>query len=344
MVFQKLQWFGGALAAMFAAALLLHPALRLRRGRRLGALLVLAGIILLAPLLVPSDARFLRLLAAVFAVISVLKLYDLHRGARLNVRPTGTGLVVFLFNIFSLVHRNLVDQPRPDVRRELWRFATGSVACLGALYVAYRVFGADWTAFGFWPEHAAKVVAFFFALFPFTRALGAAWRLAGLPGRDFMNNPFASRTPADFWRRYNRPVHEFLDEDVFKPAARPPSPRGGRRGAAPSHRFRAALFTFLVSAAVHEYVFTIPVGRVQGYQTAFFLIQGLAVALSLRQKPRGWAAVPWVVGTLTFNVVSGVLFFASLNQVVRFYQNRPPLWDEPAGARVADPIPTRRPW
>jgi D-alanyl-lipoteichoic acid acyltransferase DltB (MBOAT superfamily) len=125
-----------------------------------------------------------------------------------------------------------------------------------------------------------------------------------------MANPFAARTPADFWKRYNRPAQQFLYEDVFKPL-------GGRRSPV-----RATLATFLVSAIIHEYVFDIAVGRVQGYQAAFFLIQGLAVAATLRVRPAGRAAVPWVVGTFAFNLATSVLFFASIGEVLPFYARR----------------------
>ena len=167
------------------------------------------------------------------------------------------------------------------------------------------------------------MVAFFLVLFPFSVAAGVAWRALGGPGRDIMRNPFAARTPADFWRRYNRPVHEFLREDVFSSVAGSRRRRPGSVAAA-----GAAVLTFVLSAAVHEYVFAIPIGRLRGYQTAFFLLQGLAVAATMRVKPRGWRAVPWVAATFFFNLATGVFFFASLNEVVPFYQHRPPLWGE----------------
>lgn len=68
-------------------------------------------------------------------------------------------------------------------------------------------------------------------------------------------------------------------------------------------------------------------GRVQGYQTAFFLVQGAAVAATIRVKPRGRHAAPWIAATFAFNVVGSVPFFASLDEAVPFYQHRPPLRD-----------------
>jgi hypothetical protein len=125
-----------------------------------------------------------------------------------------------------------------------------------------------------------------------------------------MDNPFAARTPADFWVRYNRPAGQFLHEDVFKPL-------GGLRSPG-----RATLGTFAVSAVLNEYIFWIAVGRVQGYQTAFFMIQGLVVAATRKVRPRGLRAVTWSTGTLAFNLASSVLFFASLDEVLPFYAHK----------------------
>ena len=77
-----------------------------------------------------------------------------------------------------------------------------------------------------------------------------------------------------------------------------------------------------MSAILHEYIFWIAVGRLQGYQTAFFLLQGLVVAATLKVRPRGWRAVAWGTGTLAFNLASSVLFFASMDEVLPFYAHR----------------------
>src|SRR5260370_20964948 len=84
----------------------------------------------------------------------------------------------------------------------------------------------------------------------------------------------------------------------------------------PAHGFRApiraTLLTFAVSALVHEYVFGIVLGRVQGYQTVFFLLQGCAAAATLRIRPNGWSAMLWGAATLGFNLATAVFFFASV--------------------------------
>jgi hypothetical protein len=65
---------------------------------------------------------------------------------------------------------------------------------------------------------------------------------------------------------------------------------------------------------------------VQGYQTGFFLLQGVAVAATARIKARGWRAVPWTAATFGFNLLSSVLFFASMNGLVPFYARGLPAW------------------
>ena len=73
-------------------------------------------------------------------------------------------------------------------------------------------------------------------------------------------------------------------------------------------------------------VFGVATGRVQGYQMIFFLINGCAVAATLHARPRGWQVVPWIAGTVAFNLGSSVFFFASLNAVVPFYSRGVPEW------------------
>ena len=311
--------FVTACAAALATAAVFYPLLRLKLAVRLFMLIWISAVVLLTPFTIAGDARLLRCLASVLAVTMVVKLYDLHLGAARGHRPGFASFLAFLLSIFSLVHRNLDAVPRRTVWQDLCALAR-ALALFAPAALAFKAsFSVDWHRYGFAAEHTTKVVLFFLALVPFTAAVGAAWRLAGGRGLEFMNNPFAARTPADFWRRYNRPVHQFLLEDVFAPLS-------GRR-----FPLRGTAAVFVASAAIHEYVFSVAIGRLQGYQTVFFLLQGLAVALTLRLKPRGLAAAASVAATFLFNVATGVLFFASVDSVVPFYENRVPLWETAAG-------------
>jgi D-alanyl-lipoteichoic acid acyltransferase DltB (MBOAT superfamily) len=179
--------------------------------------------------------------------------------------------------------------------------------------VLIGLFRLNWSEQPFFLEHCAKVLALYATLIPVTAAAAAVWRLFAGKGRDFMDRPYLARTPADFWRRYNRPVQQFFYEDIFKPI-------GGRR-----FPLVATLLTFAVSAIIHEYVFGIALGRVQGYQTAFFMIQGCATAATLHIRPKS-KSISWIAGTLLFNLATSVLFFASINGVVPFYSRGLPVW------------------
>jgi hypothetical protein len=303
-----------AVALSYGIAIGSYPALLLPG--RLGRYVVLTacGPVLVFPLLIPPGRPLLRFFAAVAAVMVAVKLYDVQCDRRRGSRPSLVPYASFLVNPFSLVRRRLADEPRPAAREDLSRFGRGALGLAAGIALLMGLFRVDWVGYPFLVEHVSKVTAFFVAVIFGLSALAALWRLAGGSARDYMDNPFVARTPADFWRRYNRPMHQFFWEDVFKPV-------GGLR--APT---RATLLVFAASAVMHEYIFGIAVGRVQGYQTAFFLLQGAAVAATGRVRARGWRAVPWTAGTLGFNLVSSVLFFASMNGLVPFYSRGLPAW------------------
>jgi hypothetical protein len=311
----KLLRFALAVAASGTVAVAYYPLLWAPARVRVLALVVAAAVMAPVPLMVPPEARVLRTLVAIASLTLWVKLYDVHFGAARGRRPTFASYLAFLPNTLSLVHRRLDDERQPTARGNWRRLAVAGTVSALTTVLFLATFTVRWERYGFAAEHVVKVVGFFLMIVPLSAIQAAAWRLGGGRGRDFMDNPFAARTPADFWRRYNRPVHQFLEEDLFVPA-------GGRR-----HRVRATIAVFLFSAAIHEYVFAMGVGRVQGYQAAFFLAQGLAVAATLRVKPRGLWVVPWVAGTFAFNVATGVLFFGSVNGLLPFYRNWVPLWE-----------------
>ncbi len=301
--------FGAAFGVAAAGTFGFYPALRLERRKRLAALCGLNALILLSPLLVAPEHRAVRCLSAIVAVVAFVKLYDLHRHVECHKPPPFRTYVAFLINAFSHVLRRLDIEPRPSFRTDCRRLVVGLLASVAGLRVLVATFQIDWTIHPFLLEHVAKVIALYLAMVPLGVFGSSAWRLLGGRGLEIMENPFASRTPADFWRRYNRPVTQFLFEDVFKPS-------GGIRAPV-----RGTLLVFVLSGIIHEYVFDMGASRVQGYQMAFFLIQGCGVAASLSVRPRGWRVVPWMIGTYAFMLTTSVLFFASVAEVLPFYQS-----------------------
>jgi hypothetical protein len=299
-----------AVAIALTVSCAFYPALGLPGGRRLVVLLALELVVLLTPLLVGPGRLFGRLLVAILAVALAAKLFDLHLGASRGHRPGFRDVFTFLINLVSIVQRKLADEPRPGFRENLRRLAATTLTAVpgGLLFAA--CFQVDWQSIPFAVEHSAKVLAFFLLLVPAVASGAATWRLLGGWTREPMDNPFASTTPGDFWRRYNRPAQQFFLEDVFKPL-------GGMRRPIPG-----TLATFAVSGLVHEYLFVITLFQIQGYQMAFFLTQGIAVVLTARLEPRGWWRVVGIAATLAFNLATGTLFFASIDEVMPFYQQR----------------------
>ena len=303
-----------AYAAIFALAVGFYPALSLGPRVRLAALWLFAAGIAMMPLLVPADAPSVRFMVAILAVCFVLKLIDLHLGALRGLRVGFRPFLAFLCNLLQGVQRRTGCERQPSGRENARDFLVGLVGmvlALGLLKWAGRV---DWSARSFLLEHTVRASAFFIAVLFSWRLLAALMHVAGVYTVNPNKSPFLARTPADFWRRYNRWMGQFLHEDVFKPL-------GGRR-----HPVRATLLVFAVSGLLHEYCFGVAIGRVQGYQTAFFLLQGVAVALTLRVKPAGLAALAWGSGTLVFNLLSSLFFFASMQGLGPLYSAGLPAW------------------
>ncbi|MEK6607583.1 MAG: MBOAT family protein [Myxococcota bacterium] len=128
----------------------------------------------------------------------------------------------------------------------------------------------------------------------------------GVDCDDAFHAPLLATSPADFWgRRWNTWVNATLYRYVFRPA-------GGRRQPA-----RGTMAAFLVSGLVHEAMVDVASASFTGAMTAYFLLQGAAVAATSGWRPfrRLAAHVPaaaWLV-TLTFMAVSGAIFVRGLD-------------------------------
>jgi MBOAT, membrane-bound O-acyltransferase family len=301
-------------ASEVAAALVLAAAtayLALRSSRRF---IVIATCLALlpVPLLLPESERLARFVAAVLCAGAIAKFHDVARSV--TPFPSAKRFVTFLLNPTTMVLRRADDEPRPALAVNVQRIVFG--LCAGALGAA-GVVGVHRLAQahpGFLLEHVAKLVFGYVCAFGLLAALVAVNRLTLGPSRDFMHNIFTPPTPAELWRRYNRPVGQYLFENVFKTT-------GGRK-----HPVRATLLVFLFSAVLHEYVFGVAIGSVQGFQTAFFGLQGLGVAATLRARPKGAARVASTALTFAFNVATSLLFMASVNQIVPFWTSAPFGW------------------
>jgi hypothetical protein len=300
--------FGIACVVVFGAAALFYPAMRLGRRGRTAAWMVLSAVIAAAPCLPPVEMPYLRFLVSLAAFGCLLKLYDLYKHPAGGSGMSFAAYLAYLPNWFWFVRRR-IPQGRPrerDLRQLAGALALTAAGVAGVLFL----FRLDWSRVPFAVEHCVKVMAVFLVAVQVARATSAAFRLLGAGALDTTSNPFAARTPADFWRRWNRATRDWLDEYAFKAA-------GGF-----AHPVRATLAAFAVSGLVHEYVFGIAAWRVQGWQALFFMVQGLAAVMTLRVRPRGLAAVFWTAGTLAFTLLTALIFFKSVDMVLPFYWKR----------------------
>ena len=267
-----------------------------------------------SPWLIPPESAILRFIASISAATLALKVIDVSRDLALRRQITWQAYVEFLTNPFTLVRRSLPQERSVPPSENFQRFLVGSITCAVAITALLAFFEFDWPGVPFLIEHVAKVSALTVAISSGLTCGAAIWRLSGGTARDFMDMPFIARTPAEFWRRYNRNVQQFFWQDVFS---------GRRSRRAP---LQTMLLTFALSALLHELIFLAAVGRVQGYQTAFFAVQGLAAAMTARVKVRGKTAIAWVASTLAFNFLTSVLFFASFQSMIPFYSSGLPVW------------------
>jgi len=301
-------FLAAAIVVAHLAALAFYPALRLRGLVRMLAWVVCTAIVALSPCLVPLGSTGLRQIAVMVAIAILVKLYDSFRSADLARQRGFLFYATWLPNPCWLVLR-LVPPPQP--RDQDWRRVPLGLACFGlGVALFYIVQSYDWSGTPFVLEHCAKVIALYVLVVSFGNVGTVALRLLGCTALDPMTSPATAPTPADFWRRWNRPAQQYFAEYAFRPA-------GGLH-----HPVRATLLTFAASALAHEYVFGIAIGRVQGWQMLFFLTQGIAVAATLHLRPTGWPRRAMFALTLLFNLATSFLFFQSVNQVIPFYSPR----------------------
>lgn len=299
-----------SLAFTFGSGLAFFAALSWPRLARQIAFALLFAAVVCSPLIVPPQARLLRLIAMLCTVTVAVRLYDAHAGAAGGFVPAGWIYAISLFHPFALVLRRVLREKRPSRRSDLLQTLVCTVGGIASVALIAWVFWIDWRRLPFVAEHCAKAISLFLMIQFLPNALASAFRLINIPATNFAGPFFLARTPAEFWRLYNCPASQFFEEYIFKPA-------GGR-----AHVFAATFVTFLFSGLLHEYVFDIPASRVLGWQMVFFTVQGLAVLATIRLRPRGWVALPARMLTFAFNLASVWLFLICVNELLPFYVNR----------------------
>jgi hypothetical protein len=271
--------------------------------------ILLIVTVLLTPLLILPTHRVIRLLSTVFAVMLGAKAYDLA-GDESASDLSPIGFAIYLFNPFSIVRRSIIAERKHPPSSDWLSVAINGLLGAVALFLAIQTFSINWLDHAAIAERSAKTFAVFFVIQFLPNALAALSRRFGIDSTDFSGLFIFARTPAEFWRIYNRPAEQFFRVHAFNPA-------GGRR-----HFVRATLATFFVSGLIHEYVFDVAAGRLLGTQMLFFMIQAIAVIATAKLRPNARISMITVPATLAFNVLSGTIFMSSMNAVIRIWHPR----------------------
>ena len=265
---------------------------------------MLALVIFMLPVHFPGTDTGIKA-ALLLCCVFPLKLWDAHvdrdrwRNGRL------LDWLAFLANPVALVYRRHIALAKPTLAQNLGGLARG----LAEVAVGVTLFRClDQHASGlfpFWFDHGLRLVASYLFIWDGGCILfTATWRLLGFRCMDFSVHPILARTPAEFWRRYNRWMGQFLYEDFFRPI-------GGHR-----HPVVGIFCCFLATGALHEFLAWVLTGRVTWHLPSFFLLHAIATAATFRFRPVGVAAVLGLAGTLAFNGFTSVLFFIRFDEIV----------------------------
>lgn len=293
-----------------AVAVLYYPLLRLPRERRIAPWVLLMLAASSSPCLVPLSHKPLRFGATLVTMSFMVKLYTAFMQSALAVKMNFKDYAIYLTHPALIVlNRRQPEISAADNRRLIAFYGFAALITICACVLLFRM---GWNSWPLVLEHCLKVSAVALGVAMTANFAAAIFRVVGGPSQDTMGNLLNAPTPAQFWRRWNRPAQQFFHEFIFRPA-------GGMQ-----RPIRATLFTFAISGLVHEYVFGIASGRVQGWQMLFFMIQGIAVVLTMRLRPIGWKLPAGIIATLTLNLATAVLFFKSVNAIAPFYAPRTP--------------------
>jgi hypothetical protein len=303
-------------ATGYAAAILFFFARGLEPRSRSIVFVLLGAVVLGSACRMSRGPEAVRCAIALLLVTLLLHMWDLHldpcRGSRLSLGNYLVFLTDFAWSVARVVDHHGVDLSLKRRGLDAARYLTGlglvSVLVMGA-------FRVDWHRYPFWLEHTTKSTclgAWTIWAFHVNTAL---WRLAGAPAALFTGkNVLGAYSPAEFWRRWDRPMYRWFLDDVY-------GPMGGRR-----HPYLAGLAPFAISGLLHEYLYGVTFRRIAGYVTLFFLLHGVAALSTRRVKPNGPLVVPAVILTFAFNTFSTVLLFLPINQRIPFYVNDVPKW------------------
>ena len=266
--------FTWSIATAYLVAVAVWPLLKSSAKRNLvGTGLAILGIST-CPALIPPEHIVARAFACLLCIDPLFRVLDYARQVRRGTVSPVTWRAYWTFLIpfpFLLTVFGQKQQAKQTIRFEWIEFAR-LVACLTACAVVVLLClqSQQLAALreSFVLDHLIKMLLFVAVVETASQAQVALERLSGFYAAPIVNQAYLSRTPAEFWFRYNQRVRQWLYANVFVPC-------GGRK--APS---AGVIAVFLVSGIFHEFFFALATSRLDGYQFAFFMLQAPAVMLS----------------------------------------------------------------
>jgi hypothetical protein len=256
----------------------------------------LIGLIFVAPLLIPAEWIQGRAFASLLTVDLAFRLIDLlRRGFQPAASWSERWRFLLPFPYWLVVYPQYQRARRLGTpgRLELSRIVGGAAGVALALILLFAAAGGATLRCSFLVDHVAKLFLFVLVTESAAQLLCGLERLAGFATFPTMRQSFLSRTPAEFWRRYNTRIHAWLHDNVFVPAGGPRRPILG------------ICLVFLVSGLFHEVAFGVATSHWDGYQLAFFLLQipGILASGRLEQLARRGG----LIGKMLAHAVSIVL-------------------------------------
>jgi hypothetical protein len=275
----------------------------------------------LPPLSLPASHPIIKYFILNYTALHIFKLIDYYnRYAHLQEENKGFRRFFYSFDCLYTTNiiKSFLKDPSPPPRGLILKNLTSGLLYAGfgiALLLLNRNFA--WWKVSPLIDYLSLGLEYYFL------AMGAAvlvinlHRLAGYKVPEFFLNPLRSSSPGEFWTRWNIPVHEWLRNNVFIKA-------GGR-----DHFWRAVLLTFMVSGIFHEYTISLASNTLNGFMTAYFLVQFLAflVGVSLHRllsipflrhhslvTSKAFLGIRWAL-TMVSVFLPSVLFLYNLRKV-----------------------------
>jgi hypothetical protein len=187
--------------------------------------------------------------------------------ARNRISHTPARSLAYLFAWPGMDAESFLDLNRrpkqPQLQEWLWA-ATKTLTGVVLLWVIARKVPADQSLLRGWIGLLGLILLLHFGSF---HLISLFWRSTGIEAEPIMAKPILSKTLAEFWgKRWNLGFRQLAHEFIFRPLQK-------CTGAT-----IASLLVFLTSGLIHDLVISVPAHGGYGLPTAYFVLQGIAIA------------------------------------------------------------------